>query len=186
MTSNFNFTQASPEISHVDLAKKVFQACHLTGDFLLRSGSRSNEYFDKYRLESNPELLFQIALKMKNLIPPNTQVLAGLEMGGIPIATTLSLLTGLPTCFVRKAAKEYGTCQFAEGADIQDKNICIIEDVITSGGQVIISTNDLRRSGAGQINSVLCIINRGGDEAEKKLNSHHLKLHSLFVKSDFD
>ncbi|MBC7457994.1 MAG: orotate phosphoribosyltransferase [Bdellovibrionaceae bacterium] len=173
-------------MSHADLAKKVFQTCHLTGDFLLRSGIRSAEYFDKYRLESNPELLFQIALKMKNLIPSDTQVLAGLEMGGIPIATALSLLTGLPICFVRKAAKEYGTCQFAEGAEIKDKKICIIEDVITSGGQVILSTDDLRASGAGEVNSVLCIINRGGEDAEKKLKQHNLKLQSLFIKSDFN
>jgi orotate phosphoribosyltransferase len=186
MTPSFNFLNASPEMSHADLARKVFQACHLTGDFLLRSGARSNEYFDKYRLEANPELLFQIALKMKNLIPPETQVLAGLEMGGIPVATAISLLTGLPICFVRKAAKEYGTCQFAEGAEIKGKNVCIIEDVITSGGQVILSTDDLRASGAGQVNSVLCIINRGGEEAEKKLKLHNLKLHSLFVKSDFN
>lgn len=185
MSTSFNFLNASPEISHQDLAKKVFQACHLTGDFLLRSGIRSTEYFDKYRLEAHPELLFHIAFKMKNLIPADTQVLAGLEMGGIPIATALSLLTGLPICFVRKEAKEYGTCQFAEGADIKGKKVCIIEDVITSGGQVILSTDDLRGTGA-EVNSVLCIINRGGEEADKKLRLHNLKLHSLFVKSDFN
>lgn len=184
MTS-LNFLNAWPEITHKELAQKVFNVCHLNGDFLLRSGVRSTEYFDKYRLESNPEILFQIATKMKNLIPPETQVLAGLEMGGIPIATALSLLTGLPICFVRKEAKEYGTCQFAEGADIKQKNLCIIEDVITSGGQVLLSTDDLRRSGA-QVSSVLCIINRGGEEADKKLRLHNLKLHSLFVKSDFN
>lgn len=185
MTPSFNILKAPSELTHADLAQKVFQACHLTGDFLLRSGTRSTEYFDKYRLEAQPELLFQIANKMKNLIPSDTEVLAGLEMGGIPVATALSLLTGLPICFVRKAAKDYGTCQFAEGADIKGKKLCIIEDVITSGGQVILSTDDLRASGAGQVNSVLCIINRGGDEAEKKLRLHNLELHSLFTKSDF-
>lgn len=172
------------EISHTDLAKKVFKACHLTGDFLLRSGTRSNEYFDKYRLESNPELLLQIAFQMKKLIPADTEVLAGLEMGGIPVATALSLLTGIPTCFVRKKAKEYGTCQFAEGVEIKNKKLCIIEDVITSGGQVILSAADLRSSGA-QIHSVLGIINRSGDESKKKLRLHNLELYSLFSKEDF-
>ena len=185
MNTSFNFLNVPQELSHADLAKKVFQACHLTGDFLLRSGIRSTEYFDKYRLEANPELLFHIANKMKNLIPADTQVLAGLEMGGIPIATALSLLTGIPLCFVRKEAKEYGTCQFAEGTDIKGKKVCIIEDVITSGGQVLLSTDDLRGTGA-EVNSVLCIINRGGDEADKKLRLHNLKLHSLFIKSDFN
>lgn len=185
MSPSSNLLNLPHEISHADLAKKVFQACHLTGDFLLRSGARSNEYFDKYRLESNPELLFQIASQMKKLIPADTQILAGLEMGGIPVATALSLITGLPICFVRKKAKDYGTCQFAEGAEIQGKKLCIIEDVITSGGQVLLSTDDLRGSGA-EVNSVLCIINRGGEEADKKLRLHNLKLHSLFMKSDFN
>ena len=184
MSKSFNFQDANSEISHAKLAQKVFQACHLTGDFLLRSGVRSSEYFDKYRLEGNPELLFQIALKMKNLIPTDTEVLAGLEMGGIPVATALSLMTGLPLCFVRKAAKNYGTCQFAEGSAIKNKKLCIIEDVITSGGQVLLSTDDLRASHA-DVNSVLCIINRGGLDAEKKLRLHNLKLFSLFAKSDF-
>lgn len=175
----------SSEISHADLAKKVFEACHLTGDFLLRSGIRSTEYFDKYRLESNPELLFQIASKMRNLIPSDTEVLAGLEMGGIPVATALSLITGLPACFVRKKAKDYGTCQFAEGVEVKNKKICIIEDVITSGGQVILSASDLRSSGA-QIQAVICIINRGGEEALKKLRPHNLELRSLFSKADFN
>jgi orotate phosphoribosyltransferase len=174
------------EISHFELARRVFESCHLTGDFLLRSGIRSTEYFDKYKLESNPEILFQIAYKLKNLIPPETEILAGLEMGGIPVVTALSLITGLPAAFVRKQAKDYGTCQFAEGAVIKGKNVCLIEDVITSGGQVILSTDDLRSKSGANINSVLCIINRGGLEAEKKLRLHNLNLCSLFIKSDFD
>lgn len=178
-------TEIKSQISHNDLAKIVFKTCHLTGDFLLRSGQRSNEYFDKYKLESNPEILFQIALQIKLLIPPDTEILAGLEMGGIPIATALSLVTGLPVTFVRKAAKDYGTCQFAEGADIKNKKVCLIEDVITSGGQVILSTKDLRSSGA-QIDSVVCIINRGGTEADKNLKLINLKLISLFTKDDFN
>lgn len=179
-----HFINKINSISKDELAKNVYQACHLNGDFLLRSGQRSHEYFDKYRLESNPELLFQIASQMVNLIPKNTEILAGLEMGGIPVATALSLLTGIPVCFVRKEAKSYGTCQFAEGIEIKNKNLCIIEDVITSGGQVILSTDDLRKSGA-KVNSVLCIINRGQQEATEKLKSHDLQLFSLFAKSDF-
>lgn len=171
-------------ISKEELAKKVYEACHLTGDFLLRSGQRSNEYFDKYRLESNPELLLSIVFKMKDLIPVGTQVLAGLEMGGIPVATVLSLLTGLPVCFVRKEPKTYGTCQFAEGADITNKRVCLIEDVITSGGQAIISAHDLRNSGA-HVHDIVCMINRGEDKAIQALNHHGLKLQSLFNKSSF-
>jgi orotate phosphoribosyltransferase len=171
-------------MDHSQLAKKVYETCHLTGNFKLRSGKISNEYFDKYRLESNPNLLNTIAEHLKKMIPPETEVLAGLEMGGIPIATALSLKTGIPICFVRKSPKTYGTCQFAEGIDVKGKNICIIEDVITSGGQVILSTHDLRALGA-IINHVVCVIHRGDHETDKKLLAIGLKNHHLFTRSDF-
>jgi orotate phosphoribosyltransferase len=165
-----------------DLAAYIFKTSYLRGEFKLRSGQKSNEYFDKYRFESDPELLREIAKKMTPLIPNNTQVLAGLEMGGIPIATALSLESGIPTCFVRKAAKEYGTMKLAEGADIQGKKICVIEDVITTGGQVIESVQLLRKAGA-EIADVLCVIDReqGGRD---KLQEAGLWLQSLFKMTE--
>lgn len=171
-------------MTHQQLAQKIYEVSHLKGDFLLRSGQRSQEYFDKYRFESHPEILREIAKQMLPLIAAGTEVLAALEMGGIPIGTALSLASGIPCVFVRKSAKEYGTCQFAEGIDIKNKRLCIIEDVITSGGQVIISTKDLRGLGA-QIENVLCVINRGGEPAQQKLNEIGLNLKSLFVRTDF-
>lgn len=171
-------------MTHQELAQKIYTVCHLTGDFLLRSGQRSTEYFDKYRFESQPHLLKEIATQMKTLIPPGTEVLAALEMGGVPVGTALSLATGIPCVFVRKSAKEYGTCQFAEGLDIKNKKICIIEDVITSGGQVLLSTADLRKLGA-LADTVLCVIHRGGEPAETKLKESGLTLKPLFVRSDF-
>lgn len=177
-------TESTTAMTHAELAKKIDTICHLKGDFLLRSGQRSHEYFDKYRFESQPELLRQIAEQMKALIPPGTEALAALEMGGIPVGTALSLATGLPCAFIRKEAKEYGTCQFAEGFSIRGKKLCIIEDVITSGGQVLLSTDDLRGEGA-MVEHVLCVINRGGEQAAMKLNEKGLSLKSLFVRADF-
>jgi len=167
-----------------ELAQNIYQISHLKGDFLLRSGQRSGEYFDKYRFESQPAILKEIADQMKKLIPEGTEVLAALEMGGIPVGTALSLATGIPCVFVRKEAKAYGTCQFAEGLEINNKKVCLIEDVITSGGQVLISTADLRKLGA-RIENVLCVIHRGGAPAETKLKEAGLKLHPLFVRTDF-
>lgn len=171
-------------MTHQELAQSIYKISHLKGDFLLRSGQRSTEYFDKYRFESQPAILKEIAEQMKKYIPSGTEVLAALEMGGIPIGTALSLATGIPCVFVRKEAKEYGTCQFAEGLDIKNKKVCVIEDVITSGGQVLISTADLRKLGA-QIEHVLCVIHRGGEAAEAKLKDANLTLHPLFLRSDF-
>ena len=159
------------------LAKKIYDLAHLKGDFLLRSGARSSEYFDKYRFESQPEVLEAIAKQMLPLIPSKTEVLAALEMGGIPIGTALSLQTGLPCIFVRKKAKNYGTCKLAEGFDFKNKQTCIIEDVITTGGQVVESTRLLREQGA-KINHVLCVIHRG--ENTNKLDQISIQMKALF------
>ncbi len=171
-------------MTHQELAQSIYKVCHLKGDFLLRSGTRSTEYFDKYRFESQPVLLKEIAEQMKKLIPPGTEILAALEMGGIPVGTALSLATGIPCVFVRKSAKEYGTCQFAEGLEIKDKKVLIIEDVVTSGGQVLLSAADLRKLGA-KVENVLCVIHRGGEPAEAKLEEAGLSLKPLFMRADF-
>ena len=111
-------------------------------------------------------------------------MLAGLELGGVPIATALSLATGLPAAFVRKEAKAYGTAQLAEGAAIDGKRCLVVEDVITTGGQVVLSTADLRERGA-IVDTVLCVIDRsGGDHA--KLDEIDLTIRPLFTAADLD
>lgn len=165
-----------------ELAKAIYDESHITGVFKLRSGIESNEYFDKYRFESNPKILLEIAKQMVPLIPPGIDYLAGLEMGGIPIASLLSVETGIPAVFIRKTPKEYGTCQFVEGAVVSGKKLLIIEDVVTSGGQIIISTNDLRNEGA-IIEKAICVIDReaGGKENLKNAN---IGLSALFNMND--
>lgn len=138
----------------------------------------SNDYFDKYLFESNPFLLNEIAAHLSKLIPVGTEVLAGLEMGGIPIATALSMKTGIPVVFVRKKAKEYGTCKLAEGTDIQGKQVCIIEDVVTTGGQILLSAQDLKNYGA-IVNHVLCVIERE-QQGRDNLEQSGLTFYSLF------
>lgn len=170
---------------HIDrpaLAKLIYDCSHLTGNFLLRSGKTSNEYFDKYQFESDPKLLEQIGIGMAEMVPSDTECLGALEMGGIPVATAISLKTGIPVVFVRKAAKEYGTCKFAEGPPIKGKKIVLIEDVITTGGQVVTSANDLRSEGA-IINSVLCVIDRSEGQ-NQKITDANLKHHALFTMAE--
>ncbi|MFD0068618.1 orotate phosphoribosyltransferase [Streptomyces sp. NPDC056690] len=155
-------------MTHSDLARRIHAACHLTGHFTLRSGRTAAEYFDKYRFEGDPVLLDEIAREMAPLVPSGTEVLAGLEMGGIPVVTALGRHTGLPCAFVRKQAKVYGTCRLAEGAEIEGRRVLVVEDVVTSGGQIVLSTADLRGLGA-QVDHALCVIDReqGGSAALK-------------------
>lgn len=167
-----------------DLAGRIRAASHLTGTFTLRSGKVSSEYFDKYQFESDPGLLADIAEAMASLVPDGTEVLAGLELGGVPVVTALSRVTGLPAAFVRKQAKEYGTARFAEGAAVQARRVLVVEDVVTSGGQVVLSTEDLRGIGA-DIAHVACVIDRseGGAQA---LVDHGLTLSSVVERADLD
>src|SRR6187402_1432756 len=167
-----------------ELASSIVRVAHLTGQFRLRSGVTASEYFDKYRFESEPGLLRAVARHLVPLVPADTEVLAGLELGGVPIATALSLETGLPAVFVRKEAKRYGTCRLAEGAEIDRRRLLVVEDVITSGGQVVESTQALRALGA-TISSVICVIDRqsGGSEA---LSHIDLRLSALFTKEQLE
>lgn len=167
-----------------ELCKEIYNVAHITGEFKLRSGAISNEYFDKYQFESRPRLLSQIGNHIVETILPNLKfdMLAPLEMGGIPIATSISLISNYDMVLVRKKAKDYGTCKLAEGPDIKGKKLLIIEDVVTSGGQIILSANELRERGA-IVDDAICVINReaGGEE---NLNSSGIKLYSLFTMTE--
>ncbi|MDP6315854.1 MAG: orotate phosphoribosyltransferase [Pseudomonadales bacterium] len=151
----------------------------MTGEFTLRSGAKSTEYFDKYLFESDPSILQAIATSLCRLIPPRTEILAGLEMGGIPIATMVSHYSNIPCLFVRKVAKQHGTSKLAEGQDFSGKQVTIVEDIVSSGGQIILSAKDLRDLGA-EVTHALCVIDRqsGGKE---KLAENHITLTSLFT-----
>lgn len=142
-----------------ELGRRIYATAHLTGEFVLRSGQTTSEYFDKYRFEADPVLLDTVAEAMVPLVPADTEVLAGLEMGGIPVVTALGRHTGLPCAFVRKQAKPYGTRRLAEGAETAGRRVTIVEDVVTTGGQIVLSATDLRALGA-HITDVLCVINR--------------------------
>jgi orotate phosphoribosyltransferase len=167
---------------HRKLAAAIYQKCHLTGDFVLRSGRRTKEYFDKYQLTADPAMLDRIAIKMRDLIPNDVEVLAGLEMGAIPVVTMLSHHSGLPASFVRKKAKEHGTARLAEGASVQGKRVLVVEDVVTSGGQVVMSCADLRVLGA-DITHALVIIDREEGAAEA-LRKDGIELLALFTRDD--
>ncbi len=166
------------------LARRLYQRSHLTGRFTLRSGSSSTEYFDKYLFESDPQLLAEIAARMTAMLPSGVQALAGLELGGVPLAVAASLHSGIPALFVRKQAKRYGTCRLAEGGEVAGRRIAVFEDVITSGGQVVQSCRALRDLEA-EIVCVICVIDReaGGEQA---LAAEGLALQALFTMSTLE
>lgn len=165
-----------------ELGIAIYDTSHITGTFLLRSGQESNEYFDKYLFESDPELLNDIAAQLSGKIPASAELLGGLEMGGVPIAAMLSQHSKIPALFVRKQAKEYGTCKLAEGVEFRGKNVCIVEDVVTTGGQIIKSATQLRELGAF-VDTVLAVIVRN-PKAFDNLSNVGLRLVPLFTMDE--
>jgi orotate phosphoribosyltransferase len=171
-------------VDDAELARRVRDCCLLMGRFVLRSGRTADNYFDKYQFEADPVLLDELAAAMVPLIPEGTEVLAGLEMGGIAVVTALGLKSGLPCAFVRKKAKSYGTARLAEGAEVAGRRVLIVEDVVTSGGQIAISTRELRELGA-KIGDALCVIDRqeGGTAA---LAGDEIRLQALLTRADLE
>jgi orotate phosphoribosyltransferase len=181
----FNFKLFQKEwriMTRRELGLEIYKISLLQGEFKLRSGIISNEYFDKYQFESQPRLLREIARSLTTMLPDDFDLLGGLETGGIPLATAIALEIDKPIIFVRKKTKDYGTMKLAEGPNIEGKNVIVVEDVVTSGGQVRQSIEDLRHLGA-ICNIAICVIDReqGGKENLSKIG---VELRSLFTMSE--
>jgi orotate phosphoribosyltransferase len=148
-----------------DLAKQIYEVAHLEGTFTLRSGRVSTEYFDKFQFTSRPELLEAVAEAMAEIVPPDVEVLAGLQLGGVPLAAALALRTRLPAVYVRLQRKSYATQKIAEGVELAGKVVAIVEDVVSTAGQVVLSAGDLREEGA-HVRYALAVVDRGSGGAE--------------------
>ncbi len=174
----------STDLSHQNLARRIAAKATLQGEFLLRSGQTSHTYFDKYRFEGDPQLLKPLAEAMSVLLPSDTDIIAGLELGGVPLVTALSLHTGLPAAFIRKEAKTYGTCRAIEGQDVSGRKITFIEDVITTGSAVA-DAHLLAVNEGADVLAVVCAIWRGEGEPGIK-GVPGLPVHPVFTRADLE
>ncbi|GAA2219297.1 orotate phosphoribosyltransferase [Promicromonospora sukumoe] len=166
------------------LARDIDVACRLTGAFNLRSGQVSDTYFDKYLFETDPVLLARVARQMVPLVPDGTDLLGGLELGGIPLVTVLSSLTGVGALFVRKDAKSYGTAKLAEGPPVAGRRVTLVEDIITTGGAVRAAARALRELGA-VVDTVVCAIDRSPSDTSP-LADVHVIVRSVLTRADLD
>lgn len=129
------------------LAARLLERAYLEGDFLLRSGRRSRYYLDKYRFETDPQLLAGLGRELAALVAglgEPAELLAGPELGAVPLAAVTSIETGLPFVIVRKEAKGYGTNNRLEGVFTAGARVCVVEDVVTSGGALLSAVEALR------------------------------------------
>ena len=168
-----------------ELKRALREHAYLEGDFVLRSGKRSQYYLDKYRFETRPDLLGALGERIAGAVrehAPRATRLAGPELGAVALAAAGSLASGLPFLIVRKAAKQYGTAKRVEGVYEEGECVCVVEDVVTSGGALISSVGALREAGL-VCRTAVCVVDReeGGADA---LARHAVRLRPLFRASE--
>jgi orotate phosphoribosyltransferase len=172
-------------VTREELARALRETAYLEGDFVLRSGRRSRYYLDKYRFETRPDVLAPLGRALAAAVrehEPDADRLAGPELGAVALAAAASLESGLPFLIVRKAAKEYGTANQLEGVHDEGDRVCLIEDVVTSGGAAIEAVQALREAGL-HVSNAVCVVDReegGVDE----LARHAVRLRPLFRASE--
>jgi orotate phosphoribosyltransferase len=168
-----------------ELRDAIREAAYLEGDFVLRSGRRSSYYLDKYRFETKPELLEAIGERIADLVAehePDADRLAGPELGAVALTAAASISSRLPFLIVRKDTKVYGTENRLEGVFEPGERVCLVEDVVTSGGAAIAAVEALRAAGL-ECRTAVCVVEReegGVDE----LARHGVRLRPLFRASE--
>ena len=161
------------------LVEKIRRIAQRRGSYRLADGTTRVNYFDKYRLAHSPALLREIAGQMVPLLPAGTEAVAGLEMGGIPLATMISQLTGCPLLMLRKQPRDLGTTAPAEGGDLAGRRVVPLADVVTTGAQFATSIRALRAAGA-IVTHALCVIDQQNG-APARLQKENVALTSLFT-----
>ncbi len=165
------------------LARRIAEVALLRGEFTLRSGRKSRYYLDKYLFSTQPDVLRELGeLFAQRIAPRRVDRLAGAELGGIPLVTAASLATGLPCIFVRNARKDYGTAKQIEGALSAGEKIIIVEDIATTGGQVLEAAKVLVDLGA-VVDTIIATIDRE-EGARTNIEAAGYRFESLFTKTD--
>jgi orotate phosphoribosyltransferase len=169
-------------VTRDELLAALREHAYLEGDFVLRSGKRSRYYLDKYRFETRPDLLDALGARIASFVEehePAAQRLAGPELGAVALASAASLASGLPFLIVRKEQKEYGTGNRVEGVFESGERVCLVEDVVTSGGAALAAVEAVRAAGL-ECRTAICVVDReeGGADA---LARRGVRLRPLFL-----
>jgi orotate phosphoribosyltransferase len=172
-------------VNDVELRRAIKRHAYLEGEFVLRSGRTSKYYLDKYRFETQPDVLRELGERIATEVRAHSEGaarIAGPELGAVALAAATSLASGLPFLIVRKEAKGYGTDNRLEGIFEPGESVCLVEDVVTSGGAAVSAVEALREAGL-RCDTAVCVVDReegGVDE----LARHAVRLRPLFKASD--
>lgn len=168
-------------MTKAELAKRVKEAAYLEGDFLLRSGKRSKYYLDKYLFETQPDILAELGRLFAQHAEGAGQI-AGAELGGVALAAAAAMASGKPFLIVRNAKKDYGTSKLMEGKLLPKARVLLVEDIATTGGQVLEAAKALTEAGA-TVTKIVCTIDRM-EGARENIEKAGFKFESLLTKVD--
>ena len=173
---------SAPTMNRDRLAQRIADTALLRGEFTLRSGRSSKFYLDKYRFSTQPDILKALGVMFEKRLPEGTTRLAGAELGGIPLVTTTSMAAGLPCVFIRNQKKEYGTAKQLEGTLESGDRVVILEDIATTGGQVLEAAKIIGDVGASVL-SIIATIDRL-EGARENIEGAGFVFESLFTVKD--
>ena len=172
-------------MTHEELGALLVERALLDGDFVLRSGKRSTWYLDKYRFETEPEILRALGERLAAEVEacePEAARLAGPALGAVALAASAAMASGTPFIIVRGETKEYGTAKRIEGPFDSGELVCLLEDVVTSGGALAEAVSAVREEGL-VVRHAVCVVDReeGGSDALARVG---VRLRSLFRASE--
>jgi len=165
-----------------ELARRIAETALLRGEFTLRSGRKSSYYLDKYRFETQPEVLRELGKMFGAHVASNVDRIAGAELGAVALAAATSMACGKPFVIVRNQKKDYGTAKLVEGILKQGETVMVVEDVLTTGGQVLEACKSLEAAGA-KVERIVGVIDRM-EGARKAIEDAGYQFQSLFTTKD--
>lgn len=165
-----------------ELAERIRAVAYLEGDFTLRSGRKSTFYIDKYLFETQPDILAELGRRLAEKVTPKTTLIAGAELGGVALAAAAAMAAKLPFLIVRNAKKDYGTGKLFEGRIEPGDHVLLVEDIATTGGQVVEAANVITEAGA-TVERIVAVVDRGEGAAENIARSGYV-FESLLTSKD--
>jgi len=169
-------------MDHMTLARRIKEVAYLEGDFTLRSGKKSKYYMDKYLFETQPDILAALGQRMAERRSAGVTRIAGAELGGVSLAAAVSLASGLPFMIVRNSKKDYGTGKLIEGKIATGDVILLVEDIATTGGQVLEAAKVLTDLGA-KVDKIVAVIDRL-EGARANIEGAGYVFESILTKTD--
>ncbi len=164
------------------LTRRIKETAYLEGDFILRSGKKSKYYLDKYLFEACPDILRALGEEFAQYITDDVTLIAGAELGGVALAAATAMAADKNWIIVRNSKKGYGTSKMVEGVLKPEDVVLLVEDIATTGGQVIEAAKIIAETGA-HVKKIVCVIDRK-QGAEENITEAGFAFESLMTKDD--